>query len=71
MRIETFQCDICKTQKKDANYWWRACRLPDAEAVVLMKWEADPQLEVSQQSEAHLCGPDCIYQWLSKNLLTR
>jgi hypothetical protein len=23
MRVETYACDICGTQKKDANRWWK------------------------------------------------
>lgn len=68
MKIETFACDQCKTQKKDANHWFRAAVLVDA-SIVIRPWESRPlELEL-KTPEAHLCGAACVSQWVSQNLL--
>lgn len=72
MKVETYACDICGAQRKDANHWFKAYRLNGVVGIVIVSWEVtvvSGKLELSVHSEAHLCGADCVTQWLSKNLL--
>lgn len=70
MKIDTYQCDICQVQKRDANHWFRGYKLSDQRGIVIIGWDAIPTGDVVEDFEAHLCGADCLHQWLSKNLLT-
>lgn len=69
MEVQTFACDICQTQKKAANHWFRGFRLP--QGVLITEWDvtAGSVIRGLEEPHAHLCGADCVTQWLSKNLL--
>ena len=80
-KVETYQCDQCKTQKKETNAWWKVFLL-DADkddvnvGVVILKWEINsitrpfshPEV-LPDKADAHLCGANCVTEWLSRNLL--
>jgi hypothetical protein len=81
--IKTFACDICKTQKKDANHWWVVFQTypeNNHNGIMLLPWEtekvflADAETTIHptvSKADAHLCGVDCVTKWLSQNLFSR
>lgn len=75
MKVETFQCDVCGTQKKAANRWWKVGIIPAANTKLLTEigmivtpWEIVPEDRTAIASIAHLCGEQCLIQYISKNL---
>lgn len=76
MKVETYACDQCKTQKKDANHWFKAYRFEDVQGVAIVPWKAESVYiagggtvsAVTENADAHLCGANCVTEWLSKNL---
>ncbi len=68
MEIKTHACDICTVQKQGANHWWRIHKRIDG-GVVITRWEDTPTTDDVENFEAHLCGANCVHEWLSKNLL--
>lgn len=71
-RVDTFCCDVCGRQKKDANHWFRAYRLHGVDGIIVVSWEAAAvlgRLELSTDGEVHLCGAECGSQWVSRTLL--
>lgn len=70
MKIDTWRCDICQAQKKDANRWWKVYMV--AGGALIVQWES-PEPDIRQpkatSSAGHLCGANCVTEWLSKNLL--
>lgn len=69
MKVETYACDRCHVQKKDVNHWFRAYKLMRKQGVVIIEWDATPTGDEVEDFEAHLCGANCVTEWLSKNLL--
>jgi len=78
--VETYSCDICNTQKKDANHWWKAFLLKDQRGAivgfVVLDWNASPitdpvlnsdrsELSVNK-ADAHLCGAEHLMKWITK-----
>ena len=81
MKIETFACDVCKVQKKDANHWFKVYilrplrsksddRAPEPTGFVVTTWEAEkPTMTNGDIGEAgHICGHNCATQYISKKL---
>ena len=68
MKIDSWKCDICNVQRREANHWFRAYKLISG-GVVIIHWDEKPTGDDVENFEAHLCGADCVTQWLSKNLL--
>ena len=69
MKIETFCCDVCQVQKKDANRWWTAYRV--AGGLSILSFHSDPPGEkdlIDEVEPAHLCGEECAMKYISKNL---
>ena len=77
MKIDSFACDVCGKQKKEANHWFRGRELPSSAGVVIVQWDVEravidgDSLVLDLNKDAHLCGAECATQWLSKNLLTQ
>lgn len=80
MKVETYACDQCKTQKKATNHWFRAYRVKDSTTendqagILILTWDAKSETVASgfndiESANAHLCGANCVTEWLSKNLL--
>lgn len=68
-KIDTFQCDVCQVQKQKSNHWFRGYKLTEARGVVIITWDAVPTADDVEDLEVHLCGAECVNQWLSKTLL--
>lgn len=68
MKIDTFQCDVCKTQKKEANHWFKGYKFLLG-GLAIHRWDDTPTGDDVENFEAHLCGADCLTQWISKNFL--
>lgn len=82
MKVETYACDVCGIQKKDANRWWKVAFLAGGAdkqkrlGVLITSWNVDPitQLKSPQTFNAPLlnvadvCGEECAMKFISKNL---
>lgn len=74
MKVETFACDVCQVQKKDANHWWKVTTREGI--AVIAAWEVTtfdgiaPNV-ISEDKTAHLCGGECVVKYIGKNLLHR
>jgi len=79
MKVETYACDVCGTQKKAANRWWKVykvAQLIGTETVenapllglLITAWDAVPEGMRLKETTAHLCGEGCVTQYISKNL---
>ena len=60
-----YRCDQCKALKGDANKWFWAVRLPGSRLVVA-PW--DLPIRDEQAVVIHLCGRNCVMQWIAKEL---
>ena len=69
MKVDSYKCDVCQTQKREANHWFRGYKLLITRGVVVIEWDGSPPLDDVENFESHLCGADCVMQWVSKNLL--
>ncbi len=63
MKISTYQCNYCPSQKGEANHWF--LRLPDLEApgFCLIAWDNET---ASQDGIEHICGRECAVKALSR-----
>lgn len=75
MKVDSWKCDNCTTQKKDANRWWKAWRFAQGGSVIV-PWDLEVETITHGSTEYkltnepfHLCGESCVVQWLSKNVL--
>ena len=69
--IKTFACDVCHTQKKDSNQWWRVFRI--AGGLAIMNWHVevdDNDQWLLEKMPAHLCGQQCVTEYISKTIFT-
>jgi hypothetical protein len=71
MKVDTYKCDVCNVQKQTSNHWWLLRLVPDQNSseplgANILRWDADDPLNSDFE---HICGADCVTQWLSKNLL--
>jgi len=78
--IRTYACNICSTQKKETNRWFKVFLIKgegDKPAgVLLLEWDAlpntDPVLSATksdfevEHADAHLCGLPHLLEWVSK-----
>ena len=63
MRISTFKCDYCDTQKGTTNHWWlRQVKYP---GFLLIPWTTDLAYEDSYE---HICSQSCASKALSQYL---
>ncbi|HEX5704908.1 MAG TPA: hypothetical protein VFX97_17045 [Pyrinomonadaceae bacterium] len=77
MKVDTYQCDICRVQKKDANHWFEGYLLSGEDkpaGVQIHRWGSNPVTgEVHgpspEHADVHLCGAACAINWISENLL--
>ena len=60
-----YRCDQCTRLKAEANKWYWAVRLPGARLVVA-PW--DLPIRDEQAVVIHLCGRNCVMQWIAKEL---
>ena len=76
MKIDSWKCDGCGVQKKDANHWFKGYQLVE-KGIVIAPWDTGEafiagggtlSLDIDR-ADAHLCGASCVTEWLSKNLL--
>lgn len=79
MKIATFACDICQTQKAIANRWWKVFLLKNVEdkvvGVMTVEWDVNSlpwRNDLSpEMADAHLCGVQHLVEWQSLNLLSK
>lgn len=84
MKIEIpWACDQCRVHKKESNHWYLGFILRNHTSIVgiqIVEWgitgvEMGEQVRLSMEvlpvdaADAHLCGANCVTEWLSKNLL--
>lgn len=70
MKVDTFQCDVCKTQKGALNHWFKFRSYLDegngAEFIVT-DWK---QQGIDYPNTKHLCSDACVIKtvqgWLSE-----
>jgi hypothetical protein len=81
VRVETYKCDVCGAERKEANHWWKG-RTAHARSnggrgpvvgVFVSKWEAHEKYfehatPAWSEQESHLCGENCVAQFVSKSL---
>ena len=65
MKVDTFACDICGTQKKETNHWFMSWTTENPKGVTVILWT--PEL-VRTDSTSHLCGIECATKWVAKQL---
>ena len=68
MKVDTYQCDGCRIQKKETNHWFRGYKLLDQQSIAIVEWNGTPPSDEVENSEAHLCGASCVTEWVSKTL---
>ena len=54
MKSEIYRCDVCRTEKKESNHWYRGLRI--AGGYVTYTWGA---LAPDEARAEHLCGLPC------------
>lgn len=76
--IQTYACDICSTQKKNTNRWWKVFLLKGDEGqpagVVMLEWDINEVTTskarfggfTTEDADAHLCGVGHLMEWISK-----
>ncbi len=72
MKVDSWKCDECSTEKGRTNHWWKAYKLNGVAGVFIVSWDVSAvseKLELSTDGEAHLCGAACVSKWVSENLL--
>lgn len=52
-KIDTFECDICHTQKKETNHWWLVLR---DDKILIKRFDFD---EAKKMCYFHVCGVEC------------
>lgn len=57
----TYICDICGTQKKEANHWFRAV-VDSSGCFTLWHWDAGGR----EAEDIHLCGMQCAGKAMAK-----
>ena len=64
MKIDTWACDICKTQKKETNHWYKGWINEEfsGRGICIYQWH----VEVSNC--VHLCGIECVTKWMGREL---
>lgn len=55
MKIDSYACDVCGVQKKEANHWWLV-NIDEANTLLIMPWKADRV----DDCQLHLCGEACV-----------
>lgn len=83
-KVDTYACNVCQVQKKEANHWFHAHVV--GSGVVLIPWSEawtiGGELRVHSESsdekglvaaqvanaDAHLCGLEHALQWAGKQL---
>lgn len=75
MKVDSYKCDQCATQKREVNHWFKGYTLPNNAGLVIVQWDVTravidgDSLVLDLDKAAHLCGASCVTEWLSKNLL--
>jgi hypothetical protein len=70
VKVDTYACDVCQTQKKDTNHWWlmwiREVDEPRFEvpAMELTPWNTS----ALDKAAIHLCGEACVAKKVSEFL---
>ncbi len=77
MKVNSWQCDICGVQKKDANRWWKVYSLEGDRGILIAPWDAvrvsltdEQPVFLALDDAVHLCGEQHVMEWLSKTLPT-
>jgi hypothetical protein len=72
-QIQTYECDICHTQKKEVNHWWIARKHKvgdghpnDELSLYIQPIDRCPEKYLSVS--VHLCGFDCVTKWLHQQM---
>lgn len=68
MRKETYNCDICGVERREANHWFFA-RSPGPGTLTVLTWEAAWALGTSAmgaEGMLHLCGTECLQRYLGR-----
>jgi hypothetical protein len=68
-----YACNICNVLKKPSNRWYRCyLHIELTPVLVVLHWDSMNPVGMDQLSvenaDAHLCGIECLHQWISKNL---
>lgn len=71
MKIDTYACDVCNTQKKETNHWFKAKVYEDVHmklrtrSIQITQWDTNyPEHSDSK----HFCGIPCALKWIGKEL---
>ncbi len=75
-KIDTWACDICARQKKEANHWILGfagaqvrVNREGVEEIYAMTFGVSVWTEHGAKvASAHLCGIECATKWISKEL---
>lgn len=75
MRIESYVCDSCKTQKQDGNHWFVARITQVGIHIHTWAWAVrEEQMDddgVKGVSVLHLCGEQCVSKAVSEWLASQ
>jgi hypothetical protein len=61
MKLEVYTCDVCSTQKGEANHWWRVVPDPNVPSFTLVPFSVIPRAD-----HQHVCGQECAAKALAK-----
>jgi len=82
MKVDTYKCDICGIEKKDANHWWKAAEVTQdgkPAGIIISQWKTRfyvptiPEMQAYRNffdagRESHFCGENHVFQWVSEKL---
>jgi hypothetical protein len=67
MKVQSYACDECGTQKRQTNHWWLlwvgVCRSGPPDAFYLIPWD---EKKAATDDHEHLCGQECVGRALAK-----
>lgn len=64
MKVQTYGCDYCSTQKAESNHWFVRC--PSDQGFLLYRWDKVAQEEIDAPGNEHICSESCASKALSR-----
>jgi hypothetical protein len=72
MKVDTYECDVCRVQKKEANHWWLASDhvFSGHGSFAVYPWSEKDFVEKEWPDLPliHMCGESCVQKKLAEFL---
>lgn len=71
MLVNTVECDLCHTQKKENNHWYFGCVTALTVSISTLKAPikvGTQMISYNDPKVTHLCGVECATKWLAQQL---